>query len=102
MPEAIPINPAPKALETFLNLLRHLNPSENERNLELLGEALPELKESLRALVDIPAKIIVATEANNREFLTCELTKNSCADCYRYNISFILILCIHRLQMSLG
>lgn len=79
MPEAIP---SPAKLETCLNLLRHLNPSQVETNLNLLSEALPELKESLKEIVDVPSRVIVATEANNREFLSFELAK-SCSNCYR-------------------
>lgn len=79
MPSAVP---SPAALETCLNLLRHLNPSQTEKNLNLLGEALPELKDTLKEIVDVPSRIVVASEANNREFLTFELAK-FCDNCYR-------------------
>ena len=88
MPEAAPMNivsakPAQPQLETCLNLLRHLNPSKTEINLKLLGEALPELKDSLMEVVDVPSKVIIASEANNREFLEFKLNKSS-PECYRY------------------
>jgi hypothetical protein len=63
-------------MENSLKLLRHMNPIETENNLKLLGEALPQIKYSLKEVVDVPSKILVATEANNREFLTSELSKS--------------------------
>lgn len=85
MPEAIEISSS-DLLETSVQLLRHLNPSDTEKNLNLLSKALPELKEALRGIVDIPSKVIVASEANNREFLSFELAKctdDDCKNCYR-------------------
>ena len=78
MPEAVLFEtPIVSLMENSLKLLRHLNPSETENNLKLLGEALPQIKDYLKEIVDVPSKILVATEANNREFLTCELSKSS-------------------------
>lgn len=78
MPEAVPLEtPFASLMENSLKLLIHLNPNETENNLKLLGEALPQIKDSLKEIVDVPSKILVATEANNREFLTCELSKSS-------------------------
>lgn len=82
MPEAIAANTTDK-IETILNLFRHLNPCETETNLNLISEALPELKESLREVVDVPSKVIVAGEANNREFLSFGMSKGACGSCYR-------------------
>ena len=85
MPEATAIAISTAPIETILNLFRHLNPSETEANLNLISEALPELKESLREVVDVPSRVIVACEANNREFLSFDMTKSgsSCGNCYR-------------------
>lgn len=78
MPTVIPSEQSVVTLmENSLKLLRHLNPSETEKNLNLLGEVLPQLKDSLKEIVDVPSKILIVTEANNREFLTCELSKSS-------------------------
>lgn len=77
MPEAVPLETSSSLIENSLNLLRHLNPSETGKNLKLLGEALPQIKDSLKEIVDVPSKVLIATEANNREFLKCELSKSS-------------------------
>lgn len=77
MPAAVPLENSLNLMENSLKLLRHLNPSETENNLKLLGEALPEIETSLKEVVDVPSKILIASEANNREFLTCELSKSS-------------------------
>ena len=91
MPEAMatatPVNETKGAesIEIVLNLLRHLNPSETEKNLNLIVEALPELKDPLREVVDVPSRVIVACEASNREYLSFPMAKNneSCGSCYR-------------------
>lgn len=77
MPSVLPNSDIPTLMENSLKLLRHLDPSKIEDNLLSLGKALPQIKDSLREVVDVPSKILIATEANNREFLTCELTKTS-------------------------
>ena len=77
MPAAVPLENSLNLMENSLKLLRHLNPSETENILKLLGEALPEIETSLKEVVDVPSKILIASEANNREFLTCELSKSS-------------------------
>ena len=69
-------------LPKSLKLLRHLNPAETENNINLIGEALPTIKGALKNFVDVPSKIIVASESNNREFLTYEPTR-SINDYYR-------------------
>lgn len=69
-----------ESLQASLKLLRHSNPSEIEKNLELIGEARPELKDILKGFVDVPSKVIVASGANNREFLACELSKKQKED----------------------
>lgn len=77
MPSAVQLEDVSTLMENSLKLLRHLNPNETENNLKLLGEALPEIKFTLKEVVDVPSKILVATEANNREFLTSELSKTT-------------------------
>ena len=56
-----------------------------EKNLNLIVEALPELKDPLREVVDVPSRVIVACEASNREYLSFTMAKNneSCGSCYR-------------------
>ncbi len=61
MPEAVPLEIYPAFMENSLNLLRHLNPNETEKNLKLLGEALPEIKDSLKEIVDVPSKFLIDT-----------------------------------------
>lgn len=77
MPSAVQLEDVSTLIENSLKLLRHLNPNETENNLKLLVEALPEIKFTLNEVVDVPSKILVATEANNREFLTSELSKTT-------------------------
>lgn len=86
MPEAIETTSSTtESVDTVLNLLRHLNPNESEANLNFLSEALPELRETLREVVDVPSRVIVAGEANNREFLSFAMVKSvgNCNNCYR-------------------
>lgn len=86
MPEAIETTSSTaESVETVLNLLRHLNPSENEKNLNLISEAFPELRETLREVVDVPSRVVVAGEANNREFLSFTMAKSelNCNNCFR-------------------
>lgn len=87
MPIATPTNEtfSNESIETILNIFRHLNPSETEKNLKLLSEALPtEITESLKEIIDVPSTVIVASEANNREFLSYPMAReNKCGKCYR-------------------
>jgi hypothetical protein len=81
MPEATTTieNSPVAAKEVAIKLLRHLNPADMEKNLNLLVEVLSDFVEAdiLRKSIDVPSRVIVAESCNNREFLASVRTQSS-------------------------
>lgn len=75
MPESCEISP----IEASIELFRYLSPTKTEENLKRLAQACPELESSLKEIIDVPSRVLIASQSNNREFLTIEMfSRNGC------------------------